>query len=177
DITPNGNTSGLDLTPAPTGGVIKGIMTDPSKPGDACKNNKYNLDNTPAPPSPASTTYTPITGQLPLATDMTNTPPTGILSIGNTMDMTAANAYWQYHHGANWPTVGGTPITRFAAYCRELGRSDDCQSTGTPLTWVANTEPHAPQCAGVSAGDYTRRIISVAVVNCNAANVQGNQAT
>ena len=177
DITPNGNTSGLDRTPAPTGGVIKGIMTDPSKPGDACKNNKYNLDNLPAPPSPASTTYTPITGQLPLATDMTNTPPTGVLSIGNTMDMTAANAYWQYHHGANWPTVSGTPITRFAAYCRELGRSDNCQSTGTSLTWVANTEPHAPQCAGVSAGDYKRRLISVAVVNCQANNVQGNQAT
>src|SRR5262245_6671025 len=38
DLTPNGNTSGLDQTAAQN--VIKGIMTDPSNPGGACKNNK-----------------------------------------------------------------------------------------------------------------------------------------
>jgi hypothetical protein len=111
---------------------------------------------------------------------MTATPPTGITSIGSTMDMTAANAYWNYHHGANWPTVGGTPITWYQAYCQELGLGSDCQGTNTRPTWVANSEPNAPQCApsGVlNSGDYKRRLISVAVVNCQANNVQGNQAT
>jgi Flp pilus assembly protein TadG len=179
DLIPNGNTNGLDQTPAPN--VIKGIMTDPSNPLDACKNSKYDKDQWPSPPSPASTippnvlpNGTPNTAQPPLATDMTPTPPVSILDIGNTMDSVAANAYWNYHHGANWPTVGGTPITRFQAYCQELG--NDCQGS-TPPTWAANSEPKAPQCSPASAGDYKRRLISVAVINCQVQQVQGNQAT
>jgi Flp pilus assembly protein TadG len=182
DLTPNGNTTGLDQTPAPN--VIKGIMTDPSKPLDACKSSKYDMDQWPSPPSPASTippnvlpNGTPNTAQLPLATDMTPTPPVSILDIGNTMDSVAANAYWNYHHGANWPAVGGTPITRFQAYCQERGLGNDCQGSNSPQTWDANSEPNAPQCSPASAGDYKRRLISVAVINCLAQEVQGNQAT
>jgi Flp pilus assembly protein TadG len=175
DLTPNGNTSGLDQTPAPN--VIKGIMTDPSRPGDACKNNKYQNDSWPSAPSPPSTTSTSNTAQLPLATDMTPTPAVSILSIGSTMDSTAADAYWNYHHGANWPTIGGTRITRFQAYCQERGLGNDCQGSNSPPTWNANTEPNAPQCTSASAGDYKRRLISVAVVNCQSQGVQGNQNT
>src|SRR5260370_5321214 len=93
--------------------------------------------------------------------------------VGNTMDPTAANAYWNYHHGANWPAN----TTRFQAYCQELGLGSMCRGTNTPPTWVANTEANAPHCApaGVrNSGDYTRRIISVAIVNCLANNVRGN---
>jgi len=169
DMTPNGNTSGLDQTPAPD--VIKGIMTDPTKPQDACKANKYQPDSNwpspPPPPSPASTAYTPNTGAFPGNTDMTAQ---GNVDIGSTMDQTAANAYWNYHHGANWPTG----MTRYQAYLNELGLN------GTAPSWVTNTEAHAPQCAPTNvrnSGDYKRRLISVAIVNCLANGVQGNSTT
>jgi len=165
DMAPNGNTSGLDQTPAPD--VIRGEM--PDTPQHACNFNKYGPD----PTSPASTTYTPETGALPGDTDMTAN---GNVDIGSTMDQTAANAYWNYHHGANWPAN----TTRFQAYCNELGLGSMCLGTNTPPTWAANTEAHAPQCAPANvrnSGDYKRRIISVAVVNCLAQNVKGNSAT
>jgi Flp pilus assembly protein TadG len=171
DLTPNGNASGMDLTPAPND--IKGIMTDPTK-APACQNSKYNTDDQwpapPSPPSPINTANTSNTAMYPGATDMTATPPTGILSIGSTMDMTAANAYWNYHHGTNWPA--GT--TRFQAYCQELGLGSDCQGTNSPPPWVANSEKNAPYCSTASTGDYKRRLINVAVVNCLANNVRGN---
>src|SRR5262249_29264469 len=37
-------------------------------------------------------------------------------------------------------------------------------------------EPNAKQCTSASAGDYKRRLISVAVVNCQSQGVKGNQA-
>jgi hypothetical protein len=165
DLTPNGNTSGLNQTPAPD--VIKGVMPDPSKRNAACNfsGQNYILDQTPT-----------NNGWLPGATAASTTT-IGSLSVGSTMDSAAADAYWNYHHGANWPTVGGTRITRYQAYCQELGLGSDCRGSNTPPTWVANREPNAPQCAPVSAGDYKRRLISVAVVNCQANNVQGNSTT
>jgi len=168
DMTPNGNTSGMDQTPAPN--VIKGIMNDPTKPQDACNFNKYQPDSWPSSPSPTYTQYTPNTAAYPSDTDMTAY---GSLNIGSTMDMTAANAYWNYHHGANWPSG----MTRFQAYCQELGLGSDCLGSNSRPTWVPNTEANAPQCAPVSTGDYKRRLISVAIVNCQANNVQGNSQT
>ncbi len=99
--------------------------------------------------------------------------PEGHAFTGNTMDTPAANAYWNYHHGANWPAN----TTRFQAYCQELGLGSDCLGSNTPPSWAANTEGHAPQCAPVGTGNYKRRIISVAVVDCLANNVKGNSAT
>jgi Flp pilus assembly protein TadG len=164
DITPQGNTSGLDQTPAPN--VIKGIM--PDAPAHLCQfnGNHYVAD----PTMPAGN------GALPGDTAASTTTH-GALTIGSTMDQTAANSYWNYHHGANWP-AGVT--TRFQAYCQELGLGSDCLGSNSPPTWVANSEAHAPQCAPANvrnSGNYKRRIISVAIVNCLANNVQGNSAT
>jgi Flp pilus assembly protein TadG len=162
DLAPNGNTTGLDQTPAPN--VTKGIM--PDTPQHACNLNKYQADG-----ASSVRNY-----MLPGATAASTTT-VGSLTIGSTMDSTAANAYWNYHHGANWP-AGIT--TRFQAYCQELGLGSDCLGSNSPPTWVANTEPRAPQCApaGVrNSGDYKRRLIAVAIVNCLAQNVQGNSAT
>jgi Flp pilus assembly protein TadG len=150
DIQPNGNITGLDQTPAPN--VVKGML-----PLNNCDwNNPTMVPN----------------AELPGDSDMTRQ---GSVLIGSTMDMTAANAYWNYHHGANWPTslVTGQPLTRYAAYQLERGL------TGPAPPWV-NIPPGenpAPQCAPTAVrnvGDDTRRMISVAIVNCLANGIKGN---
>ena len=85
--------------------------------------------------------------------------------IGGTMDLTDANAYWQYHHGSNWPTAGGAPISRYAAYQQELN--------GT-ATFVPGTENQGPSCSGWTTGSADRRIIGVAIVDCLSQGVNGN---
>jgi Flp pilus assembly protein TadG len=146
DMQPQGGANhlaGLDQTPAPD--VIKGM-----------KLNNYNNCNWSNPPQLAN-------AQLPGNTDMTQS---GSLLTGSTMDMAAANTYWNYHHGANWPA---NITTRYAAYQLERGI--------TAPAWLNNTEVAAPQCApaGVrNAGDDSRRMISVAIVNCQANNIKGN---
>jgi Flp pilus assembly protein TadG len=164
DLTPNGNTSGLDQTPAPN--VIKGIKPDGSN--NLCKFNGggYISDGNPSP----ANGY-----MLPSATSWTTT---GILSIGSPIYPTGAATYWGYHHGVSWP--GGT-TTRYQAYCQELGLGNNCRgSNSAPSFDDVNNESHVPQCAPASvrnSGTYKRRLISVAVVNCMAQGVQGNQAT
>jgi Flp pilus assembly protein TadG len=150
DLVPSGNVSGMDQTPAPN--VIKGTV-----PEDCGKGR-----------------YSPTQPALPGGTSKTTV---GSLDIYSTMDQTAADSYWRYHHtganGAGWPA--GT--TRFQAYCQELGLGSDCLGSNSPPPWAAGTEAPAPQCASVSTGDYKRRLISVAIVNCQANNVKGNSAT
>src|SRR5262249_5062569 len=120
---------------------------------------------------------------LPGATAASTTT-VGVLSVGSTIDSAAADCYWRYHHtgnpgagcsggsgvasGAGWPAS----TTRFQAYCQELGLGSDCQGTNTPPSWATGTEAHGPQCSSSSTGDYKRRLISVAIVNCVAQNVQ-----
>ncbi len=145
DMRPQGNNqlSGLDQTPAPN--VIKGLL-----PGNDCNwNNSPQIAN----------------AQLPGDTDMVRN---GNLITGSTMDMDAANTYWRYHHGADWPA---SIRTRYAAYLLERG------ITGPPPPWVPRTEAAAPQCAPASvlnSRDDTRRIISVAIVNCRANDIKAD---
>lgn len=85
----------------------------------------------------------------------------GSTFVGGSMDTGAAATYWTYHHGAGgWPANA----TRYSVYQGERA--------GT-YAFVNGTENPAPQCNG-TAGDDTRRIISVAIVNCMAQGVQGN---
>jgi hypothetical protein len=97
----------------------------------------------------------------------------GNLLLGNgTLDTTSANNYWNYHYGSNWPndlTAAGQ-ANRYLAYRRELGL--DGQTAPTP---VAGTESTGPTCATPTSETVaSRRIISVAVVNCIANNIRGN---
>ncbi len=145
DMRPQGNNqlSGLDQTPAPN--VIKGLL-----PGDSC-----NWNNSPQ----------VVNAQLPGDTDMIRN---GNLLTGRAMDMNAANAYWNYHHGANWPA---SLRTRYAAYLLERG------VTGAAPAWAQGTEVAAPQCAPadrLSSRDDSRRIISVAIVNCRANDIKAD---
>jgi hypothetical protein len=90
-------------------------------------------------------------------------------NVGNASPSLAAlNAYWQLHHGANWPTVNGQPISRYQAYLQEVA------GTGNAGTWLTDAvEPHGPRCNAAST-DPRRRVLSVAVVDCNYWGVDGN---
>jgi Flp pilus assembly protein TadG len=92
-------------------------------------------------------------------------------------DTTVLNAYWQNHHGANWPTVTDpvtnikSPITRYQAYLQEVA------GTGTAGTWkTEGVEPHGPTCvpADKDPSPASRRIINVAVVDCTYWGIKGS---
>jgi Flp pilus assembly protein TadG len=152
DIQPSGagQLTGMDLTPAPN--VIKGFK--PKNANNACGPQ----DDLGA------------VARMPRDTGLTQI---GSTEVGTIRPSTAAkDAYWQYHHGANWPAG---VATRYDAYKMEIAMA-------TGGTWGRNPapEPSNPSCApaGVrNAGDETRRVISVTVVDCLAAGVQGNATT
>jgi Flp pilus assembly protein TadG len=166
DMQPNGNVDGLDQTPAPN--VLKGII--PKKTGNSCSWTGNGVQ-------------TPQYGALPGDTD-TALNANSHMWEGHTMDMTAANGYWNYHYGSNWPAE---ITTRAQAYCREAGLALDCLTNPTDPPTAGQAAPtntglesKAPFCAPQSvltSGTDRRRIISVAIVDCLANNVQGNQAS
>lgn len=77
------------------------------------------------------------------------------------------NAYWQNHHGANWPIdpTTGQPISLYQAYQQEIAM------TGS---WRTDSrEPHAPQCLPTN-NDPARRILSIAILDtCPSGNSGG----
>ncbi len=89
----------------------------------------------------------------------------GATTIGNdTMDQAAKNAYWQFHHGENWPV---DITTRYEAYIAELAMT-------YPTDWGA--ENPQPQCLPSVAEEIgpARRTIAAAIVNCLEWGVHGN---
>lgn len=147
DIPPrDGNTTGLDKTPAPN--VVKGDLANQD-----CSH------------------FTQVgNGAMPINTDMATV---GSTLVGGTWDADRANGYWLYHHFnaastdaalsfPSWPTAHGTPITRYSMYQNERAGA---------YPFNPNTESPAPQCNKVPTGSDIRRIISIAIVNCSAQNV------
>lgn len=192
DMYPQGgNAAGLDFTPSPN--VLKGTLPPSNGGGNGNGNgnggggNSCNFTGQLTPdytdqPITNSTGEPAQTGQLPGASD---TVQQGHLYVGNQMDTSAADRYWTYHHGANWPTSGGQRLTRSQAYCTELGLGSDCFTNpadplpnGTPNATAS--EPAAPTCysrqgdRSTQIGNIGRRILSVAIVDCTAQGVQGN---
>ena len=154
DRPPGGNTSGMDLTVAPN--VIDGTV--PKNP--SCK----QFD-------PA-----PLGGQkLPRDASMT-TLGTGV-SMGNGPTTAQLDAYWATHWQGARP---GGLTTRYDIYLRELGLQQGVDADGnpvvtsvTPPTLIPGSEPRAPSCL-TTVGDYKRRLIRAAIVNCQHWNVRGN---
>jgi Flp pilus assembly protein TadG len=113
------------------------------------KNSCTFADTSPYAPMPGNTGMTQV----------------GSTYVGGSMDTSnnpgGAGTYWTNHHGAgSWPTG----MTRYGMY--------QAERAGTyPL--ISSFENPAPVCNG-TAGDDTRRIISVAIVDCQAQGVNGN---
>jgi len=151
DEHPNGNTDGLDLTPAPN--VIKGF-----KPHN--KGSCWPLDDLGT------------VARLPRDTAFTDV---GTTEIGTQRPSTAdLNAYWQYHHGSDWPLDSTTsaPMTRYQAYLQEIGMEEE--------DWLADTEKSVPFCAPANLldkGTAERRILDVVIVDCTSQDVHGNATT
>ena len=150
DQQPNGNTSGLDLTPAPI--KISGQANRPN----------CNQQNDVSAQS------------LPLPQDRSFTPPTmsqGGSQQGSGPALADLQAYWSNHHPGSLP-VGVT--TRWQLYQLEVA------GTGNAGIWKTDAvEPHGPVCAPTSTEvlpefDANRRLIKVAVVDCLYWGVHGN---
>jgi Flp pilus assembly protein TadG len=152
DMHINGNLTGLDQSPAPN--VIKGIK--PKNVNSPC-NGQYDPAGTPPAFLPQDSNYQTY----------------GNLLLGDgIVDVAAADNYWNYHYGSPWPNALKTAgqANRYLAYRLELAL--DGQTAPTPLV---NTETRTPVCTAANAESVaSRRIISVAVVDCLANNIHGN---
>jgi hypothetical protein len=141
----------LDQTPGPV--KIDGFA--PTGGHGASCNNPSDVSATSL-PLPSGTFNSPIG-----STSTTSGPPSNA----------SLSAYWTNHHPGTLP-AGIT--TRWQLYQQEVA------GTGNAGIWLTDgTEQHAPTCAPASARTgpefvATRRIMSVAVVDCQFWNVHGN---
>ena len=117
-------------------------------------------------------------GSCPMPRDRTftnaatgNAEPWGTFPLGNGSNVLDLNAYWNNHHGGNWPTdpTTGQPITRYQAYLREA-------SGAAPFTAASQTaEPSGPTCPSSTIGNASRRVMNVAVVDCQYWGITGRK--
>jgi hypothetical protein len=84
--------------------------------------------------------------------------------MGNGPNSTDLTAYWTNHHSGGLPT-GVT--TRYQIY--------QLEASGTAaFTSASDTaEPHGPVCKKTTVGNASRRLINVAVVDCNYWSING----
>ena len=151
DQRPNGDITGLDLTPAP----VK--IDGQANPGADC--NKQTDVSAHSLLLPHDPSFTPAT--------LSN----GGSQQGTGPQLTDLQAYWANHHPGNLP-AGVT--TRWQIYQLEAA------GTGSAGTWLTDTvEPHGPVCAPAItevAPEFaaSRRLLMVAVVDCLYWGVHGN---
>jgi Flp pilus assembly protein TadG len=84
--------------------------------------------------------------------------------MGSGPNLSDLQAYWTNHHSGSLP-AGVT--TRYQIY--------QLEASGTAAFTAASdaAEPHGPVCKKGTVGDASRRIINVAVVDCNYWNING----
>jgi len=160
DQQPNGQgqTVGLDQTPAP-------ITID----GQVPKINGGNYNCNPAQLQDATTQTPP---SLPLPDDALGAPTGSVASSSGPPPVASLQSYWSSHHPGTLP-AGYT--TRWQIY------QDEVNGVGNAATWTTDSsEPHGPVCApsgyqGSPKFTAQRRIMSLAVVDCQFWNVGGNR--
>ena len=156
DQQPNGNASGMDLTPAPI--TIDG-QANPISGGGNPNCNQLNDVSATSLPLPEDPSFTPATMSQ------------GGSQQGPGPRLADLQAYWSNHHPGTLP-AGVT--TRWQIYQLEVAR------TGNAGTWLTDAiEPHGPVCAPASTEVppefvANRRLVQVAIIDCNYWNVHGN---
>jgi Flp pilus assembly protein TadG len=156
DQQPNGNTSGLDLTPAPI--KISGQANPANKQGRVNCNQQNDVS----------------AQSFPLPHDRSFTPPTmsqGGSQQGSGPTLADLQAYWSNHHPGSLPA---DVTTRWQIYQLEVTGSGDAGIWKTDAV-----EPHGPVCAPTNtevAPEFAagRRLLKVAVVDCLYWGVHGN---
>lgn len=158
DQQPNGQgqLTGLDQTPAPI--TIDG-QNPPTNPSGNRNCNPSQLND--------------VSGvSLPLPDDVLGAPTGSVASSSGPPPVGSLTSYWSNHHPGTMP---GGYTTRWQIYQDEVG------AIGNAATWTTDTtEPHGPVCAPTnleSGPKYTaqRRIMSLAVVDCQFWGVGGNK--
>ena len=94
--------------------------------------------------------------------------------MGNGPNSTDLQAYWNNHHGTSTLPVGVN--NRWTIYQCELGVGAFAGVTGCGpwSTWPSDSaEPHGPVCKKSTVGNASRRLINVAVVDCNYWSIKG----
>jgi hypothetical protein len=173
DMPVNGNQTGLDTKPAPN--IIRGLYQQNCGSNPKYCATPFGRGNqcsgiNPTVPMPEDLN-TQITGNMFRGTGVGAGPTSGPGS--GSLNVAAANLYWLTHYGSNWPTelnVAGQ-ANRYRAYLREAGL--DVGFSAPTLTQLP-PEQTTPLCTTPGSTDPERRIINVAIVNCNGQNVHGN---
>jgi Putative Flp pilus-assembly TadE/G-like len=180
DQRPSGDITGMDLAPSPI--VIDGIS--PIGRGNICSRlgsvTPPGFQYTDVDPRAYDTAcnVSPPSGSCPMPRDRSFTAVggSGGSQIGNGPNVNDLNAYWQNHHGANWPTdpTTGRPLTRYEAYQQEVPVAEGGLGT-VSFARTDSLEPSAPVCSSRTTEPApTRRVVPVAVVDCIYWGVQGN---
>jgi hypothetical protein len=159
DQQPNGNTSGLDLTPAPI--TIDGKANPVNRQGNRNCNQLNDVSGLSFPMPPDPPPFQSVGGS-------------GGSQIGPGVALADLQAYWSNHHPiATFPFPAGA-TTRWEIYQAEVALANN------PSAWLTDgVEPHGPVCAPASTEvppEFVaeRRILHVAVVDCLYWGVRGN---
>ncbi|MFN4143534.1 TadE/TadG family type IV pilus assembly protein [Aestuariivirga sp.] len=110
-------------------------------------------------------------GSCPLPRDRSFTDPTNsykFTMVGEGANIEDLKAYWANHHSAPYPGY----TTRYEIYKCE---TDPSCSAGKFTNDSESLESSSPQCG--TTGDASRRLINVAIVDCNYWGVKGNSNT
>jgi hypothetical protein len=166
DQQPNGGGKSDDQTPAPL--RVSGYY-DPSN-ASQCNINKLSNQ------TPSEANYATgcsgkgATVSCGLPADPAPLTTSSSTQIGTKVAVPDLQAYWSNHHSAPYPS-GVT--TRYGIYQAEI-------AGGTALAWLTDhLEPHAPHCVACTGSECvaSRRILQVAVIDCNFWTVQGHKTT
>jgi Flp pilus assembly protein TadG len=172
DQVPNGNTTGLDTTPAPI--KVNGLSYSRNNGGQINCNPNQICDASTNSGNTACSTTAAVSVPLPL--DPATTPggsagcnATGSSVICSGVRAVDLQAYWTSHHGGTSLPAGIT--TRYQAYQAEVA------GTNGGGTWITTAETQGPVCTAGSGPEFTadRRVLHVAVVDCVYWGVSGNK--
>jgi Flp pilus assembly protein TadG len=168
DQKPNGNTAGLDITPAPI--KIDGLGYSTNNKGQLNCNQICDATiNSPA--NKACSTTAAVSVPLPLDPPTAIPGNAGCSSTGSsiicggvrTQDL---DTYWTNHHQGSRPSGLNT---RYKVYKAEVD--------GTAGAWNPTAETQGPVCTSGSGPEFTadRRVLHVGVVDCVYWGVNGNK--
>ena len=153
---------------------------DPNQGGTGTPATPAGFKQTDTPPNDYNaydTTCTPGNGSCPLPRDrVLTTVSTGNAAwsqviMGNGPNLTDLTAYWTNHHGGTALPSGIT--NRYQAYLAEVN-AQPSNAAGDPGNWLTDSaEPHGPMCKKSTLGNASRRIINVAIVDCNYWSING----
>jgi Flp pilus assembly protein TadG len=166
NITGNQNNGGNGIPAEPAGfhqtdwiNPNTGLPDNGAAYDNACTNNLGSC------PLPRDRSFTNVANN--------NQSPWGLFQLGNGPNSADLQAYWTNHHGGTLP-LGVT--TRYQIYQREVPVAQGGLGTATFTAASHAAENEGPTCNKSSTGDISRRVLTVAVVDCQYWGISGEKA-